>query len=424
MADQDWNGLPYGHFGNAIYQPEEQSWKFEKVPEQPRILQPVGDAEVVVPPSRLPSAPTKDVTQRPGFLSERHEKETTDLVRSLPAFQPATSLLRPLLHASEAVQDVTSRHDPARGTLLSSGRVFDEATRRSTQVVAFAAGPTGSHVRIVQVQLQKQGWDDSRDVWLEMPVVSGEEALWKGEGSPVQQVTFAQPLETGENLLAVRSSSRVLVFKPVLRKAGPNRLQLRSLFDVKTIQNNGVPFADVAFNPWFPRQFAVIDERENWHVWEFRSRQSSDATCIHSGVPDNDVFRKPGFSDGWARLVWIYNPSTVLVLTRRTVTLYDIASGSSKLQDVEVNLSDVSGWVLDVASVPSDPARVMVLTTTHLHLICVYEANGETRARSAMRIRHFRSPEDITLRLTLFREDEGMQKYYICPRQKLTYIQR
>lgn len=421
MADQDWNGLPYGHFGNAFYQPDEQAWQFEKVPHLPRVLEPIGHAEVIFPSSLPPSGSAESASQNHETPSIRHGKGITDLVRSAPAFQPAASLLRPLLHTAEAVQDATQKHDPVKGRLLSFGRIFDESTRRSTQIVAFAAGPTGSHVRVVQVQLQRQGWDDSRDVWLEMPVISGEEAIWKSEGSLVQQVTFAQPLERGEGLLAVRTHGRVLIFKPVLRKTGPNRLQLRSLFETTTNQNDGVPYEDVAFNPWFPRQFAVIDRYAHWRVHEFRSRESSDAACICSSAPEHTA-PKNGLDDGWTRLLWICNPTTVLIATRRAVTLYDIAASSSKVQDIDVNVSDVSRWVLDVVRVPSDPTRVMVLTTTHLHLLCIDEKNGETRGRSAMRIRHFRSPEDITLRLTLFREEEGTYHRSWELRHKLTYL--
>lgn len=408
MADQDWNGLPYGHFGNAAYQPDENTWQFEKVPGLPRVLQPIGTSEIAVPSSRI-SQNTDDTDLSTEPPSVRYGKETTDLVKLVPSLQPATPSLPQLLHASEAVEVASSRHDPLQGTLLSFGRIFDASIRRSTQAAAFVSGPTGSDLRVVQVQLQKQGWDDSRDVWLEMPVISGEEAIWNSGGPPIQQVCFAQPLESGENLLAVRTTSRVLILKPVLRKAGPNRLHLKLLFEVSTADNGGVPYADVAFNPWFPRQFAIVDQSARWRIWEFRSRESSDASCVHTSAIDKESdVAKSGVNDGWARLTWIYSPSVVLVATRRSVTLHDITATPSKLQDIDVNVSGISGWVLDVANVPSAPARALVLTTTHVHVISVEERNGEVQARSTMRIRHFKSSEDITLRLTLFRDEEGM----------------
>jgi RNA polymerase I-specific transcription initiation factor RRN6 len=407
MADRDWNGLPYGHFGNATYQSDEQTWQFEKVPGLPHILEPIGTPEIAVPSSRF-TLPRDDNNYSTEYQSVRYAKETADLAKLVPSLQPAAASLQPLLHASAAVEGASGRHDPLQGTLLSFGRIFDASIRRSTQVAAFVSGPTGSDLRVVQVQLQKQGWDDSRDVWLEVPVMSGEEAIWKSGGPPIQQVYFAQPLESGENLLAVRTTSHVLVFKPVLRKAGPNRLHLKPLFEVSTTDNDGVPYSDVTFNPWFPRQFAIIDQAARWRIWEFRSRESSDASCVHTSTIEEEVTTKSDLNDGWARLIWICNPSVVLIATRRSVTLHDITSAPSKLQDVDVGVSGISGWVLDVASVPSLPARALVLTTTHVYVVSVEERSGEVRARSTMRVRHFRSAEDITLRLTLFRDEKGM----------------
>jgi RNA polymerase I-specific transcription initiation factor RRN6 len=409
MADQDWNGLPYGHFGNAFYQSEEQTWQFERVPDQPRILEPIEGSEVAVP-SQIspPSVLTKTAPNpaRPAHIIR--DKQIAELVNLVPALQPAASLLRPLLSASEAIEDATRHHDPVKGQLLSFGRVFDESIRRSTQLVAFAAGSTGSDVRVAQVQLQKQGWDDSKDVWLEVPVVIGEETTWRSEGSPVQQICFAQPLESGENLLAVRTNSRVFIFKPTLQEAGPVRLQLRLLFERSSSQNEGVPLADAAFNPWFPRQFAMVDQQAQWRVWEFRSRQSPDATCICSSSPDEETSAKTNLDDGWARLLWVCNPNTVVVAKRRSVALYDVNSGAAKLQDVDVKVSDVSSWVVDIATAPTDPSNLLVLTTTHLYLFHVEERDGEVGASLSMRIRHFRSPEDITLRLTLFRDEDAL----------------
>jgi RNA polymerase I-specific transcription initiation factor RRN6 len=406
MADQDWNGLPYGHFGNTFYQPDEQTWRFEKVPGLPRTSKSIGHPQLVVPSSRS-SGYQDGIGQNTEPPSIRYEKETAELVKLVPTLQPATPSLQPLLHASEAVEGATSRHDPLQGTLLSFGRIFDASIRRSTQVAAFVSGPAGTEVRVVQVQLQKQGWDDSKYVWLEVPVISGEETIWRSDGSPVQQICFAQSLESGENLLAVRTTSRVLIFKPVLRKAGPNRLQLKLLFEVSTADNDGVPYADVAFNPWFPRQFAIIDRSARWQVWEFRSRESSDASCVHTSAIEENLTPKSDLNDGWTRLMWTCSPSVVLVATRRTVKLYDITSSSPKLQDIDVDTSGVSGWVLDVAGVPSDPTRALVLTTTQLHVVSVEERNGEVRARSTMRVRHFKSAEDITLRFVLFRDEKG-----------------
>ena len=95
MADQDWNGLPYGHFGNATYQADEQTWQFEKVPVLPRILCQIGDPEIAVPSSRFSLSADKidRSTEQPGI---RYEREKTDLVKLVPTLQPAGKDVRAL----------------------------------------------------------------------------------------------------------------------------------------------------------------------------------------------------------------------------------------------------------------------------------------------------------------------------------------
>jgi hypothetical protein len=130
MADQDWNGLPYGHFGNAFYQSEEQTWRFERVPDQPRILEPIEGSEVAVPSQISPSSvPTKIAPNPAGPAHIVRDKQIAELLNLVPNLQPAASLLRPLLGASEAIEDATRHHDPVKGQLLSFGRVFDESIR-------------------------------------------------------------------------------------------------------------------------------------------------------------------------------------------------------------------------------------------------------------------------------------------------------
>ena len=406
MASNVWNDLAYGHFGNACYDPEEGTWSFVRSPGQETALQPLGELQTFVPAAT--GAAAHAPSRQHEIPSKRHERQIKEVTRRFPKLQPAGTLLRPLLQASEAVEEATARHDLVKGQRLTFGRIFDESLRRSAQVAAFSSGPSGSDLRIVQAQLQKQGWEDSRDVWVEVPVFAGEEATWHGGGSPIQQVCFAKPVENGECLLAVRMITRIVIFKPVLRKSGSGRLHANELCEVHMSETGNVPHADVAFNPWFTRQFALIDQVGNWSVWEFGNREARSAKCVHrfSGPEEAEV-SSSSLNDGWARISWCFDPNHVLIATRRKVSLFDIASGLEGVQEIDVGLSASAGWILDVAILAGHTDKVCALMTTHLHILLLKERDGVVKARADMQIRHHRSPEDITLSITTFESGEG-----------------
>lgn len=405
MASHAWNDLPYGHFGDARYDPEEGAWSFVRSPGRTPALTALCGIQTFVP---SPERPDTKSSHRYEIPSKRHERQIKEVTRRLPELQPASTLLRPLLQASEAVEEAAARHDPVKGSRLAFGRIFDESLRRHAQVAAFASGYSGSDLRIVQVQLQKQGWEDSKDIWIEVPVLAGEEAVWPSEGSPIQQVCFAKPVENGESLLAVRLITRTVIFKPVLRKSGPGRLRANELCEIRMSETGDVPHADVAFNPWFTRQFALVDQAGNWSIWEFDNREARDAECVHrwnSTSERNDT--NSHLNDGWARVSWVYDPNTILLLTRYTAALYDIASGPQKLQDLDFGISEGAGWILDVSSLAGHANKICILTTTYLHVMSIAENDGAASARMDLRVRHYRSPEDITLNIAMHEDGEG-----------------
>ena len=314
----------------------------------------------------------------------------------------------------------TARHDPVKGNLLCFGRIPDESLRRPARIAVLASGSSGSDVRFVQMQLQKQGWDDSKDIWLEVPIFAGEEAIWRGDASPVQQICFSSSLEGGESFVAVRFITRTLIFRPILQRLGPNRLDPRCLSEVLIDPSSGTSHVDVAFNPWFSRQFAIVDQSGSWSVHEFATKASTRAECIHYHAWSATSTGQS--SDGWARILWVSGPSTIVVADRCRVTLFDISSGPVKLQDIDVGLIDFAGWVLDLVVLPSRPDCLYILTTTHV-LLVTFEENGnkDVEVRIAMRIRHFRSAEDISGRLHLFKDDAGKSGVHSRGRSQLTW---
>nr|OQO28243.1 hypothetical protein B0A51_05393 [Rachicladosporium sp. CCFEE 5018] len=402
MADHGQTDLPYGHYGNAIYDPEERIWTFQKTArDEYRVLTRLGESTSTAPKDRDTQTDVNSKAtdhEQPLFPSVRRQKQIDALVHRQPEIQPAAGLLGDLLPVSEAVEAATAHHDPARGRLMSFGRIFHETLRRPVHAVAFATGPTGSDIRIELVQMQRQGWDDSRDVWLEVPTPSGIGITWKGPGAPVQQVHFAQPAEGVEALLAVRLITSTVIFKPVMRKHGSQRLDANPILALSIDQTGGVPHADVVFNPSYGRQFAVIAQRGDLSVWEFTSQMASKVRRIHASVPQNTAGHD--LEDGWARIIWVASPSIVLAATRTGVTLSDTSTEPAQFTKISLGLSAGSGRVLDVAVISGHADWCCVLTRTHLCYVHVAKGkDGTMEARIAAKITHFRGENDTSLRL-------------------------
>ncbi|KAK5695608.1 hypothetical protein LTR17_024535 [Elasticomyces elasticus] len=403
MADSTSNDLPYGHFGQAVYNPDEEAWTFQREIDYAYSLYPLGSARVVAEPPKDGHAPVHaQVT--PLITSERHKKGIKHLVERFPDVQPAIALLGPLLRVSEAIESASARHDPLQGELLAIGTVPAEALHSTLTLAAFPSGPTGGDMRLVQMQTQRHGWDDTKDAWIKVPTIHGMEAEWHGEGVPIQQICFAHAIEGSDAFIATRMPTRTVVFRPAIRSRGPSAwaLDANVCFQVSIASTGAVPHADVVFNLWYTRQFGIVDQAGNWSVYELEGLASTKSKLVcRSGLPTG--ISRP-VDDGWARIAWVGNPSTIAVCTRRQLDLYNIAGqDSNKSNSIATMTSVGSSWYLAMVQVPSRPTHLVVLTSTHILLYHVRaDDTGTISAKTLLKLRHFRNPEDTTLTLAMF----------------------
>ena len=408
----------YGQFGEAVYDHRGRRWRFNRSTMYHYAPKLLGEPKIAIHPSGTSISSSRAADGKEG-PSRRREKQVKSLIQTYPELQPASTLLPELARISEAVEETVARHDPAKGNLLSSGSITDEATRRLVDVAAFSCGPTGSDLCIVQFQKQRRGWDDSRKAWLEVPTIYCEEGIWKGLGAPIQSIIFAQPLEHGDYFLAVRLITSTLIFRPILRKAPASvesRCDWNLLFTLHTDQTGGTPHADVAFNPWQTRQFAVVDQASSWSIWELRSRNPGRAKQISHGSLTNvgDQSTKEQLDDSWLRIIWVCNPTIIAVCNRRRLTMFSNGQEEAvELEKVDVGFENGIGLILDAARLPLLPTHLAVLTSTHA-LVYHIEASGDNRitVKNILKLRHFRSPDDISLRLSVFDDGGGKIRRY------------
>lgn len=406
MADRTRDGLPYGQFGKATYDPEEKDWRFERDPKPGAILQPIGRTELLIQPSVLQAGDGDCDHHRKEVPSIRHARQARQLVRSHPDVHPAIDLLPPLLGVSEAATTAMARHDPLHGNLLAVGTVPSEVYRQSISIVALPTGATGTDLRLAELRKQKQGWDEAKDAWIEVPVLHGEQASWHGSGAAIRQVAFAHAVEGTDAFLAVRLPNQTVILRPMLRRNPPrsdsSRLDPNPVLSLTLDMTGGLSHSDISFNPWYTRQVGVIDSAGNWSLWELAGRHMERRHCIKQGhIPLDDTAANV-VADGWARLRWVCKPTVIIVAIRSNVMACNLNSSNGKLAFHNVFVSqDSQDWVLDIETLPSLPNYIAILTAERLMLARVSddEDNGIT-INIRVNLRHQRNPQDMTLALS------------------------
>jgi RNA polymerase I-specific transcription initiation factor RRN6 len=174
----------------------------------------------------------------------------------------------------------------------------------------------------------------------------------------------------------------------------------------------------VTFNPWYQRQFALIDERGNWSIWEISGRQrrhksNLSAACVKSGslpwldLGDGQDIEGHPRHDGWAAIEWVGDFKTLIVSDRRCLILYRTEDDDTYSYPIELDLGRKSEWILDVKRSPCNVSHVFILTTSRIFWLDVSPESLPAADKGSnpslyprLSWRHFRDTEDTTLKLT------------------------
>lgn len=411
MADRARCDLPYGHFGRGIYSLDDHTWHFERHLAFPSRIQQLAEPKVLSEPLSRSEGTNRGGGRREP-LSKRHQNQIKALTDSNSHLLPASNILSPLLRVSEVALDAVRGHDPLKGRLIAFGDIPSHSRNRSIPVAAYVTGETGCDLCITQVQRQKRGWDDDRRSWLEVPALHGEQAIWSSNLGPIQQVQFAANIVSGPALLAVRLLTRTTIIrtgqlKRSSEEATGSSISLNMMYSIHIEKTGDNIHVDVHFNPWFPQQIALIDTAGRWTVLEFSTRSMAHVARTWSNKPDDT---HSSTNDGWARIAWIHNQETIAACTRTSLALYSIAEDVPTLiENIELGLAGAVPWVLDFMVLPGRSRdHFCVLTSTH---VLVFKVADKTPSRKAtdikFRFRHYKNPDDLSLSLAVWNEDEG-----------------
>ena len=451
MADQTSHDLKYGHLGQLLYNPTDKAWLSRRVFGSPYALQPLAPSQWALAPilegaessshnqphrrtsvasSHAPSDRSRPKPSRSVALS------IPSLVRQLPTLAPGADLAVSLVHLSQQVTTGIARHDPLVGDLLAFGRVNDRSTRRPLEVAAFPARTSPTLLCLTQVQPQKQGWDHQKGIWIDVSRIGGESGNWHAR-QPIHQLCFCAMSDeslASTPFLAVRTSIAVHVLRISLRRhpatdSSPHSSTVSSRFLVTPTHTlnldmlGRVPPADVTFNPHYDKQIATMDQTGTWRIWDL-SRQPVGTQGrpleLASGAAADDVVRNPlpevsrVLDDGWGRVLWGPDTSTIVAASRRAIGLYDVSGKPMRLLSPDLGIAGTAHWILDIKTGPQTHSLVFVLTSVYLFclriqsLTRVHPDDFETAgAQIVFRTAHFRDPEDISLRLSTFMDTQG-----------------
>ncbi|KAH0147382.1 hypothetical protein KCU82_g13948, partial [Aureobasidium melanogenum] len=431
MADQSTTDLKYGHFGQIIYNNEDQAWLFPRNLESSPTLLPLGTSQLVFKSQHSQAQVDPVTTEKPSVHLNR---QLAELLRFDPTTAPSAHLLVEPAVVSQEIQKTVLRHDPTAGHLLAFGRVPDHAIKRSIPIVAFPAADHAHILRLVQVQPQKHGWERNKSVWIDVPRISGESGTWHAP-HPIRQICFADTDEDSNlaRTLAVRTTIAVHVLRIAARKhasswnslAGtPSRFHTEQLCTLNLNLFGGLAPAHVAFNHWYPKQFVTVDQYGTWHVWDSSLRQIPSehgkpvelcrGATNDQVIPDHETIASL-LDDGWGRAIWAGNVQTIVTASRRCLGIYDIQGKPVRLQSPNLGLTGTPHWILDIMLNPLDPTLIFVLTSNSLFCLrvrCLDEFDPESYntagAEIVLQCRHFRDPEDTGLGLSNFVDDIGM----------------
>lgn len=426
MDEHPGGALQYGQVGRAVYLPEAKAWTFSRSFARTPSLFYTKVTATVVPSLHTPEPTTSLQIGRP--------PDQKLVPHAHPDLAAHWSLIRDDAF-SKLLTAVNSIYDPQVSSRLDLGFAGDLSlehpkARGTVPIAAVVAGTCGNTISFRLMAEREMQYDASL---IRMPSIgSTDQTEWSTHGAPIRQVHFAQSADPEEKAawMAARLSEATVVFHPLYyREPMPIHVRGDSLLAVPELQNSrldanpvveipnlhtgGFPHADVAFNPWYHRQLALVDIRGCWSVWEISGRQRrrtanwTAAPGLKGSLPwtgDSSEANRPRH-DGWASILWVADFATILVSDRRCAMLYQITGSDDQSTAIDLDMGKQSEWILDVQRSTQNASHFFVLTTSRLLWFDVAVSlldNESPRPplRPRFRWHHFRDPEDTTLRLS------------------------
>lgn len=349
-------------------------------------------------------------------------------------------MLPGLTQVSEIIDRATSSHDPARASLLAFGKAEGKTNKRyrskNPPIVAIAYGPTGDTLRLLLPRKEQLSWEGDKKLGLRrLAFRDAEQGWWSGNGGPILQVCFAETNGESSPWLAVRYHRATAILNPLLlsnpvqassspfslSQYPPSTLDANHIATLSIQSTGGSPHADVSFNPWDNMQFGIVDNQGHWTIWRLSRRAQCNGLWTTKAGPSGNIAEDNGEdsesmnkNDDWGAILWMGSGDTIVVANRRMLSFFQIKKKVKRLTSPNLSLSKSEDLILDVRRSPSDDSHIFVTTCTRIFWIHIpsledgrCDKDSELGASVLLSWRHFRDPEDTSLRISVLKDEES-----------------
>ena len=368
-------------------------------------------------------------------------------------------MLPSLAQVSEVINEVTSSYDSIVGDLITFGKATDFENQRSgvktVDIAAVAGGPAGEVVRLVLIGETQLQWEGHDRAGLEAQTLDGMgHGYWMSHGGPVLQLRFStntsSTRESG-GWLAIRCAVAVTILRPLIRRCAvavqnaaalkrlienyaPSRLDANPFLHLPIERTGGAPLSDVSFNPWNDHQFAVVDRKGQWSIWNIEGQDKRRNTwSLMAGLsgkllPGQNNRPDSADEDGWGAVLWAGSPNTIIVANRNNLAFYNVKKRPLRLNTQDLAIPSGSDWILDIKRCTHDLSHFYILTSTFALWLRVSsdseEASESIHSDSTVLIswRHYLNSEDSSLRLVIDGGTEGVEYNLGFRISKLTLV--
>jgi RNA polymerase I-specific transcription initiation factor RRN6 len=419
----------FGDLGNANYDEYEKSWEFPRKPSRRHILRWLGQPEQLLNGTTIEDLKQTNHTERE--QSAKHLAETYGTFSGLSHFYEQDWLV------SETIARGLNYNDSYVGDILGFGMIKSDFQSRLTPIYVCPGIIYEQGFRIAQATFTKASFSreqhPKKGLKINLPTLSGDVSFWNKDAYSVQQVSFSAPVSNRSNgqLLAVRFPKSTIIFEIIKRaflkvNQANDLLNPYSNLDIQIrveMSFDDLPrsrLSDISFNPWYHRQFGVIDGAGRWKIARLpkRSSMQSQSSIVpdYSSVldPSSDQYKSSpsnyttGYSDphedGWARIRWVLDINTLLICTRKQIQLLNLKSG--KVKPIELRRPTEIPWYLDLRVCEKAADQFFLLTYSHIFWIRIVQsglAEGDSLVsyEVLLAIQHHRDTLDNTLQLKL-----------------------
>ena len=442
----------YGNLGLARYDPEQRKWLFQRKVEESIKLQIAWSSSEVSnnEGDRGPTPPD-------ALYSRQREKQIDNLIRSEPDIAPARRLLSHAAQVSEALEGLSPASDPLVSDLVAVGVAGVYGLRQpqewpSVRIIASVSGVSRHLVRLAILKADLHMYQACPDFGVDILAIDADHPAWYvGTPTPVQQLCFSSFSGLLGGFLAVRRLDGTSILHPALksshvqhfyrkhhsvhpefgtldhalnpREQHPiSELNPNYLLKISTKDTAGASHVDVAFNPWYQQQLAIMDSLGHLRTFIIDDTSISPPWRLDKGPSveiehpaDVEEIEHLG-SDYWGVVLWVGDETTLVTSTRRVLRIFYLEDEKiAPLETPGTWIAHESERILDVKRNPNSSSQLFVLTSAHvIWLRVLTRAERETSDKGTADIRvilsscHYRSATDKSMRLTVSKTDHSM----------------